>query len=90
MKHETKAAALHFLGLASLILSTDDTDEAKNIKAEVDTTRHLCENYERLILIRDELIRDEERERRIAEAMTSDNIEPLKAAAESAGSAAQG
>ena len=85
MKHETKAAALHFLGLASLILSTDDTDEAKNIKAEVDTTRDLCENYQSLVFLR-----DEERERRTAEAMTSEENEPLKAAAESAGSAAQG
>jgi len=62
MKHETKAAALHFLGLASLILSTDDTDEAEDIKAEVDTTRYLCENYESL-----SRLRDEQREKRAVE-----------------------
>ena len=83
MKHETKAAALHFLGLASLILSTDDTDAAQNLKAEVDTTRDLCENYESLVVIR-----DDEREKRIADLMRKD--EPNKAAVPAIDGTAQG
>jgi len=48
MSPEAKAAALNFLGLASLSLSVEDTDEAKTLKAEIDTTRDLVENYESL------------------------------------------
>lgn len=83
MKEQTKAAALHFLGLASLILSTDDTEAALNIKAGVDTTRDLIENYDRLILLR-----DEERAKRIADMTRTD--EPLKEAAPAIDGVAQG
>jgi len=83
MTEQTKAAALHFLGLASLILSTDDTEAALNIKAEVDTTRDLIENYDRLILLR-----DEERAKRIADMTRTD--EPLKEAPPSIDGGAQG
>lgn len=54
MKIETKLSALNFLQLALTVLKSDDSEQAKALAEEVETTSHLVENFDNLIRMRDE------------------------------------